>query len=369
VARIVGLGAITALGDGVQPLWQGALDGVVATRTPRTLSLPELPSVVVGEALDVAPQRPRALALATQAALQALEDAGWERPDALIVASTKGGIGMAQRVLEKQLPAEALIHFPLYAPAAALARSLDVRGPVVTVSVACASGTTAVGHALRWIRQGRAHRVLVVGVDALSEFIVRGFAALRALGVGGARPFDATRDGLCVGEGSAAICIQSGSGPARATIAGAGGANDANHITGPARDGRGLIGAVTAALADATVSADDIDAVSAHGTATRFNDQMEGVALSAVFGGRPVPVHSIKGAIGHTLGAAGVIEAVLCVRGLETGLWPPTAGLVEQDPEIGLDVVADEPRTIRGRMVLSCSAGFSGINSAVVLCR
>ena len=374
--RITGLGAHTALGRGAEALWQGALDGRVAIAAPTALSLPELPSARVGEALGrTAPQTDRALILAQGALEEATANAGWTAaqiaaPDtALVVATAKAGIGLAQRVLEGELAPGALHHFPLHELAGRLARSLGVRGPVLTVSVACASGTTAVGHAHRLLRQGRARRAMVVGADGLSEFVVRGFATLRALASDAARPFDAERSGLAVGEAGAALILETGPGRARARMGGYGGSNDANHVTGPARDGRGLVRAVTAALAMAQLEPTAVDAISAHGTATRFNDAMEGVAFSTLFGERTVPVHSIKGAIGHSLGAAGLVEAVLCVRGLEAGAWPPVAGLRTLDPDIPLDVVQGAPREGDLRVVVSTSSGFSGINSAVVLCR
>jgi 3-oxoacyl-[acyl-carrier-protein] synthase II len=140
-------------------------------------------------------------------------------------------------------------------------------------------------------------------------------------------------------------------------------------MTGPDREGRGAARAMQAALTDAGRSVDDIGYVSAHGTATPFNDLMEAKALALVLGARTssTPVNSIKSALGHTLGAAAALEAIACVRTLETGLAPPTPGLQELDPEIALDVVHDAARTVAARAVLSTSSGFGGTNAAVVL--
>jgi 3-oxoacyl-[acyl-carrier-protein] synthase II len=140
-------------------------------------------------------------------------------------------------------------------------------------------------------------------------------------------------------------------------------------MTGPDREGRGAARAMQAALADAGASAGDVGYVSAHGTATPFNDLMEAKALALVLGARAAatPVNSIKGALGHTLGAAAALEALACVRTLETGLVPPTPGLEHLDPEIPLDVVRDRARSVGPRLVLSTASGFGGTNAAVVL--
>ncbi|MEZ4267124.1 MAG: beta-ketoacyl synthase N-terminal-like domain-containing protein [Myxococcota bacterium] len=375
-ARITGLGAVTAWGSGVEATFAGALAGRIATKPTEALDLPELATMHVGEALRAtAPGEDRAGRLARLAVTEALADAGWDEAalrdprTALLVATTKAGIGVGQHVLEGRAPNARLVDYPLWALAAGLAAELGMRGHVSTLSVACASGTAVLGHGWRLVRQGRADRVIAVGVDGLSEFIARGFASLRATARGHAQPFDLNRTGLVAGEAAGVVLLEGGAGPARARIVGYAGANDAVHVTGPAKDGRGLIRALRGALDQAGIAAGDIDAASAHGTATRYNDQMEGVAYRAVFGDAGPPVHSLKGGIGHTMGAAGVVEAVVAVRGLQTGLWAPTAGFEEADPEVGLDIVCGAPRELPLRYVVSSSSGFSGINAAVVLCR
>lgn len=353
-ARITGIGSVSALGMGVDALWSGVLAGRVAIKCTYeyiNLSTCEVP---VGRA-----PADGVFALARAAAEEAL--AG-RSADALVVATTKGGVVHGQRFLEGTAPAAELLELPLHRVATRLARALRITGPVRTVSVACASGTVALGHALRLVRSGRAQRVLVVGADALCDFIVRGFASLRALSDAPARPFDVDRSGLSVGEAGAAMVVEAGDGPALARLAGYGGSNDANHITGPSRDGSGLRRAWQLALADA--GTDRVDLVSAHGTGTRYNDAMEGHA----FAGLGAPVHAVKGAVGHTMGAAGLLEAIVCVRALQGGRCPPVAGLVTPDPEIDLDLV-QAPRDVDARWALSTSSGFSGINAAVVLCR
>ncbi len=362
------MGAVTALGLGVEALWTGALAGRVALAP--TALLPERPELPLGAvALEVEAPR-RALTLARRAVDEAIESAGWTpallraEDTALIVSTTKGNIAAGQHHLEGRLEG-GLARFGLPMLASELAASLGCRGLVQTLSLACASGTSALGCALHLLRRGRAARVLVVGVEALCEFIVRGFASLRALDAEAARPFDAERGGLSVGEGAAAITLERGEG---VRLVGFGDSNDANHITGPSRDGSGLSLALERALADAGLPVERVGAVSAHGTATRYNDAMEGKAWARLLGAHRAPVHGVKGAIGHTMGAAGLIEAILAARGLQTGAWPPIAGLRTPDPQIDLALQRAGPVPLLGDCVMSSSSGFAGVNSAVVLC-
>ena len=152
------------------------------------------------------------------------------------------------------------------------------------------------------------------------------------------------------------------------TIHGWGSANDANHITAPARDGCGLVLAIEAALAKAALTAEEIAAISAHGTGTVYNDAMELTAVARVFGERPLPVQSLKGAVGHTLGAAGAIEAVFGLECLARRVMPPTVGLVEPE-EAGRGRVAAAAQSIAGDYLLSTNSGFGGVNAALLLGR
>ena len=265
----------------------------------------------------------------------------------------------------------------LHAVASDLASEVGALGPALCVSVACASGTMAVGLGADLIRSGECDVVLAGGVDLLSGFVYAGFDSLRALSPTGARPFDRRRDGLTLGEGAAFLLLEE-AGSVRAAgrralalVRGYGSAADAHHMTRPSPSGEGLVRAVEAALRDASIDRSEIGFVSAHGTATRFNDRMEAAAFRSLFGERAgqLPTHSIKGAIGHTLGAAGAIEALLSTLVLERGCIPPTAGFEEPDPECALDVVAGTSRPLPPsvRNVLSTSSAFAGTNAALVL--
>jgi 3-oxoacyl-(acyl-carrier-protein) synthase len=252
-----------------------------------------------------------------------------------------------------------------------------VRGPVSTVSVACASGTAAIGLGAEWIRGGRVDRVLAGGTDALSAFVFSGFDALRALSPSAARPFDAARDGLTLGEGAGFLLLEEEESARRrgaavlARIAGYGSGSDAHHLTRPDPSGGGVVRAIESALRQAGRAPFEVGFVSAHGTGTTFNDAMEEAALAHVLGpeARTVPVNGIKGAIGHTLGAAGALEAVLSVLVLVEQRVPPTAGHVTKDPRSPLSIVAGRPfspdRSID--VALSTSSAFGGTNAALVL--
>jgi 3-oxoacyl-[acyl-carrier-protein] synthase II len=287
----------------------------------------------------------------------------------LLTATTKGCIDTLELACAG-LPCDPA-DIPIASPLGWLAARLETR-PGVNVNTACASSTVAVAHGAAMIASGVVDAVLVVCMDIASEFVLSGFSALQALDPGGARPFDRNRKGLSLGEGAAALLMTSVERALRegATpigyIAGWGISNDATHITAPARDGSGLIRAVRLALEKAAVEPDGITAVNAHGTGTTYNDEMELTAFGKVFGDRPFPMNSIKGAIGHTMGAAGGIEAVIGLRSLNEGWLPPTAGFREAADGC-LPSVSMLPQQIDGGLLLSTNSGFGGINAALVL--
>ena len=376
-AAITGLGAVSGFGRGADVLWSALVEGRRAMRVDPALAAAGLsvaPVALVAELPLSAPAR--AETMATWAAREALADAG--APPAgdrfgLACGTTLGGIAGWLPLVAAASPAPA--RWSYAGPAEAVAGAAGVRGPVVVPSVACASGNAALGAALELLRRGRCDVVLAGGVDALHDFVIAGFGALKAVDPAPCRPFDRSRRGLNLGEAAAFLVLESEAharargARIRAFLDGYGVSADAVHMTGPDRTGSGAARAMSAALADAGRAADAVGYVSAHGTATAFNDLMESKALALALGARAAttPVNSIKSALGHTLGAAGALEAIACVRTLETGLVPPTPGLQELDPEIHLDVVRDRARAVAPRVVLSTSSGFGGVNAAVVL--
>jgi 3-oxoacyl-(acyl-carrier-protein) synthase len=186
------------------------------------------------------------------------------------------------------------------------------------------------------------------------------------------RPFDRRRTGLLLGEaGALALLVRERDlrGPRLGTLLGYGSASDGFHIAAPQSEGRGLERAVRAALADAGIAPGDVDFVSAHGTATLLNDRIETSALKRALGARAhdIPINSIKGGLGHTMGAAAALEAFMCLLAAQRGLIPPTLHLEEPDPECDLDYVPGRARPGRPRIMLSTSMGFGGCNGAIVL--
>ena len=237
----------------------------------------------------------------------------------------------------------------------------------IVISDACASGATGVEVGRELLLAGCAGAVVVFGYDGISRFVATGFHSLAALSPSGARPFDASRDGLTIGDG-AAVALLTYREPYREDIivAGAGSSNDANHRTGPSRTGEGLFRAARAALADAAMRPEDIGGVKCHGTATNYNDAMEAKAIFSLFGAEIPPCFSIKGAIGHTSGAGSLVEVLIAAECLRRRLAPPTAGFSELGVDEKIPVSASSQH-LRNKSLLCLSAGFGGINAAVVL--
>jgi len=255
-------------------------------------------------------------------------------------------------------------------PAHILARHLGAGGTVLTVSTACASGATAIGLAADLLRDDAADLVIAGGYDVLCRFVMRGFDALRSLTRERVRPFDRRRTGLLLGEAAALVLMAREAdvrAPRLGRLLGHASISDGAHIAAPDPEGRGLERAAREAMVEAGVTAADVDFVSAHGTATPINDRVEAAVLRRVLGGRSVPVNAIKGALGHTMGAAAALEAIMALLAGRHGAIPRTLGLEEADPDCDLDHVMGSSRAGRPRVSLSTSAGFGGCNAALVL--
>jgi 3-oxoacyl-(acyl-carrier-protein) synthase len=294
------------------------------------------------------------------------------RPDrvGLVLSTTKANIEALERVADgRPCSDSARRHLQGDLLAADLAAAHGARGPMQCVSLACASGLIALQQGAKLIRRGEADAVLVVGVDHLSDFVTAGFTALKALDPIGCRPFDQDRCGLSPGEASAAIVlVRAQSARALAVqILGCGSSNDANHMTGPSRDGSGLALAIQTTLNSARLNPAQIDYVNAHGTGTPYNDAMESHALCAVFGDSIPPVSALKGMLGHTLGAAGVVETVMCVLAIEERMLPGTPRLHVPAAGTPLSLVREPRSTARLNRVLKLNTGFGGVNSALIL--
>ncbi|MHB1509883.1 MAG: beta-ketoacyl-[acyl-carrier-protein] synthase family protein [Acidimicrobiales bacterium] len=261
------------------------------------------------------------------------------------------------------------------AGAAAISMRLGWRGPCETVVTACAAGTQAIGNAARLIQTGRCDAVITGGAEAaMVDVGIAAFGNMTALSSSGiSRPFDRRRDGFVIAEGGAALVLEdlemalARGAHIYAEVLGSASTADAHHITAPAPGGAGALACMELALEDAGVTTADVAHVNAHGTSTPLNDLAEAEALEKLFG-RPGPlVTSVKGVTGHSLGAAGAIEAACCALTIERGMIPPTVGLEELDPDVHINVVTGAPVPLPKGVLLSNSFGFGGHNGCLVI--
>jgi len=294
---------------------------------------------------------------------------------AVVVGTALGGVEEGEHALAgDRRPSRAA--GALYdSPSRNLARWLGAEGPLLTISTACASGATAIGVAADLLRHGIADVAVAGGYDILCRFVMKGFDLLRSLTRDEVRPFDRRRSGLLLGEGAGLVLLERERDAVRRNVQplgyllGHASASDGSHISAPDPNGRGLEIAVRRAISQAGISVEQIELISAHGTGTPLNDQIETAVLKRVLGrtAYEAPVNSIKAHMGHTMGAAATLEAIMCLLASRHGQLPHTLNLDEPDPACGLDFVRGGPRSHRPRIALSTSAGFGGCNAALVL--
>jgi 3-oxoacyl-(acyl-carrier-protein) synthase len=379
VVAIAGCGVISAAGHGVAPLRAALQSNRSGLRATDRFSGARFQSNIVGAALDGSSLTDNpALQLATPALNEACANAGASLARlaadriGMVLSTTKANIEALERLSDgRPCSAAARRHLQPDLLTADLAAEHGARGPRQTISVACVSGLVALTQGAKLIQRGAADAVFVVGVDHLSAFVMAGFTALKAIDPAGCRPFDRDRCGLTPGEAGAAIVLVRGNlaTPNAISIRGWGSTNDANHMTGPSRDGSGLAQAIHAALNSAQLSPADIDYVNVHGTGTPYNDAMESAALRTVFGENCPPASGLKGMLGHTLGAAGVVETIACVLALQEQLLPGTPRLGTVAEGVPPSLLKDPRPAIRLKHVLKLNTGFGGANGALILSR
>ena len=363
--------AVTALGNNLASLWQGLMAGETAIRpiTRFPVDQDHYRAKIAAHIDDLKSSGGRSM---LQDLLERLFLGMGSVPSdaALITATIKSGADNLESFCRgKQVDFRDVL---LSSIADIAGTKLDLSYNGVCVSASCSSSTIAVAHGAGLIESGRAEAVLVCCGDLITEYAFSGFSALKALSPFPCRPFDRDRKGLSLGEGAAAILLMDAARAQRenrnqlGTVLGWGIANDATHITAPAKSGRGLVLAVDQALRSAKRKPEEISAISAHGTGTVYNDLMELTAFRQVFGERKVPMYSIKGAIGHTLGAAGGMEIILGLKSLSNRMIPPTIGF--SNPEKGAEgQVSSEPQAVSGDYLLTTNSGFGGVNAAIIL--
>lgn len=396
---ITGLGVVTAIGKNIPEFTDALTQGVCGIGPVSVFDTTGFRTHTGGEVRDFDPKTAiprhyrrkrmsRSDGMAMAAVLEALTDAGLSPlPDRL-----KPGIGVAigggaGGMLEcealyrdylaggRQLPFSRFASFCCASSADHIASVLGLMGPKTTFMTACSSGGTAIGYGRDLIADGMADIMVAGGTEPLSRVTYATFNGLQAVDPDYPKPFDKDRQGMSLGEGAGVLILESLDHAWRRNarilgeMLGYGVSCDAHHMTAPDPSASGAIRAMTAALADAGVDPSRVDYINAHGTATPANDRMETLAIKTLFGDRAwdIPVSSTKSMHGHTLGAAGAIEGVVCALAIRHGFIPPTIHHTEPDPDCDLDYVADGMREQPVRIALSNSFAFGGNNTTLIL--
>ncbi len=404
---VTGMGALTPLAHTAQESWRGMVEGKSGIG-PMTLCDPsDFPCQIAGEVKDFDPvqyihaKEARRMArfsqLAVAASLQAVEDAGLNINPAnsyrygVLLGNGNGGFPTTEegcRVLVQRGGMRVSpFFFPMTLPNMAssnVSRILGLRGYNSTVITACAASNQAIGEALETLRRGAADVMLTGGTEAgISQLGLAGFCSMRALSTRNSdpqkasRPFDAQRDGFVPAEGASVLVLETAQhaldrgADILCEVVGFGSTSDAFHPVQPEESGEGAARAMGNALVDAGVAPEQVDYVNAHGTSTSLNDAVETVAIKSLFGERAyqIPVSSTKSMMGHSLGAAGGLEAIACIRTITDGIIHPTVNYEYPDPRCDLDYVPNVARKANVEVVLSNAFGFGGQNACLVFKR
>jgi 3-oxoacyl-[acyl-carrier-protein] synthase II len=407
VRRVVvtGLGAITPLGNDAPSTWAAALEGRSGIDWIRAFDASGFPVRVAAEVKDfdpatvVSPKEARRLernvVLAVAAATEAVADAGIEGYDAtrvgVVLGSAIGGVVglLEQEDVFRERGSDRVSPFFIQnvlvdSASGQVAITLGVRGPNYAVVSACATGSHAIGEGAELIKRGDADIVLAGGTEAcMHPLILAGFCAMRGLAVEdehpprASRPFDATRAGFVMGEGACVFLLEeleaarARGAAVYAEVLGYGASNDAHHMAQPDPESVGVSEMMRAALKRAGVPPERVGYINAHGTSTPLGDAAETRAIKDVFGAHAyeLAVSSTKSMMGHCFGAAGAIEAMMCVLALKEGIIPPTINYQQPDPECDLDYVPNEARRAQVDVALSNAMGLGGHNGCVLLGR
>jgi len=283
---------------------------------------------------------------------------------AIILSTTKGNINLLETETSKLFEQERVLLWRLGEVVGKFFRNPN---EVIVLSNACISGVLAINTAAMLIKSKQFENVIVCGSDILSKFVVSGFMSFQSLSPTACKPFDKNRDGLSLGEAAGTIVMSKSPSKGKQDIVFKGGAsaNDANHISGPSRTGEGLFIAVRKALAEAGILAGEIDHISAHGTATVYNDEMESIAIDR-HGMNRIPVNSFKGNLGHTLGAAGLVETALMLQEMRNNKMLKTTGFHELGVSRNIRVV-DQTMKKELNTCLKMASGFGGSNAALII--
>jgi len=401
---ITGLGAITPLGLGVDSFFQSLLDGKNGISKVESFDTEKFTCKIGGEIKDFdatnymdpkeARRNDRFVHFAFAATKQAVADAGLnmdqEDPDrvGVFIGSGIGGMDTIEKNCIKLIEGGPRKVSPFMIPAlisnmasGVIGIELGAMGPNFSIVSACATGAHSIGESLKTLRLGEADVMIAGGSEAtITSLSYAGFCSMKAMSTNNddpehaSRPFDLNRDGFVMGEGAGVVVLETleharkRGAKIHCELVGYGASCDANHITAPHPEGKGLIGAMKRALHSAQLNTTDVDYINAHGTSTPYNDRFETMAVKTLFGEhvKNVPMSSTKSMTGHLLGAAGGVESVACVRMLETGMLAPTINYQEPDPDCDLDYVPNEAREAKISVAMSNSLGFGGQNASLV---
>jgi 3-oxoacyl-[acyl-carrier-protein] synthase II len=405
---VTGIGLVTPNGIGTEPSWQSLIQGRSGVGTITLFEpTPAFPTRIAAEVKDFdaglfmerkkLKETSRFIPFAVAATKMALEQADLQLTDeerdntGVFIGVGLGGLETLEKfalVVHEKGPSKVSPYF-IPAVIANLAAgqvsiAFDLRGPSLSHTSACASSAHAIGEALRWIQRGDADVMIAGGAEAtICPVGIAGFSAMFALSRRNAeperasRPWDKDRDGFVCGEGAGTLVLESLTRAKKrgarilGEVTGYFATSDAYHITKPAPDGAGAARAMERALKDARLAPEQIDYINAHGTSTPMGDVEEAKAVAKVFGNHATShklwMSSTKSMIGHLLGAAGAVEAAICLKTLETGIIPPTINLENQDPECVLDCVPNRARERRVQHVMSNSFGFGGTNATLIM--
>jgi 3-oxoacyl-[acyl-carrier-protein] synthase II len=402
---VTGLGALTPLGNDARSTWRAAVAGESGIDWIRSFDPSDLPVRIAAEVKDFDPTEvasakearklERNVLIALGAAREAMSDAGLNGFDPMRVGIVFGtaiggldGIVEQETVRRERGPGRVSPNFIpsvlVDAASGQLAISLGIKGPNYAIVSACATGSHTIGEGAELIKRGDVDAVLAGSSEAcVHPLIIAGFAAMRGLAVEeehpprASRPFDATRAGFVVGEGACVLVLEELDAAVErgatiyAEVLGYGASNDAHHIAQPEPEATGVAEMMRAALRRADVELERVGYINAHGTSTPLGDAAETKAIKDVFGehAHRLAVSSTKSMMGHTLGAAGAIEAMMCVLALHEGVLPPTINYVHPDPDCDLDYVPNEAREVRVDVALSNAMGLGGHNGCVLLGR
>ena len=401
---ITGLGLVTPIGIGVDASWKAALEGRSGVVPITHFDASAFPVRIAGEVKDFDPgqyieakeikKMDRFIHLAMAAATMAVEDSGLKINEAnaervgVVIGAGMGGLPAIEHYHKVLLEKGHRKVTPFFIPmliinlaSGNVSIKYGAKGPNSAAVTACATGSHSIGDAFRIIQRDEADAMITGGTESvITSLGIAGFAAMKALSTRNdepekaSRPFDAARDGFVMGEGSGVVVIESLDNALKrgakiyAEIVGYGMSCDAYHITTPAPGGEGAARCMKAGLKDAGIAPEEINYINAHGTSTKYGDELETAAVKTVFGehARNLCMSSTKSMTGHLLGAAGGVEAIFSVLSIYNNIAPPTINLENPDPECDLDYVPNRPKQVDVGCAMSNSFGFGGTNACLI---